>query len=739
MDFITLINITGTALLHYVFIVTKWHTSSHHRQNNNSMAVMTIGGSPTSSSHDGSNKVSDKTLVAEEVTYITVSAAACIRESDCSIFMVDSPAGIGVRSLPSSDDKYKTGRSFNHKDLVSVDSIQPITCGMRWRAPNTISKSKAKDLDNTLSNNGPYLQLSDDSGWLFESKGGRKVLRHVPVLDGLWTFYIHNPPYGLHLRWHPVDREEFRIRRDEEPQLEHLAGIDEDGFVVLWPTQKIYCDKRIIHPISGVNYYRVQGTRGWVFDRKPGHRRPYLLDEHLVRKGMFAYQNLTDTPLEVRAWATVDDDARTGRLVHPTDVIIVDIKVEETNTVPSDVNGPFLHLTDGRGWLFQNKGSNKDILTRIAIEQGYWAFKVVSQAGVSTRSILTTGEKKSKHNTPLYACNSLIKCDRRIQASDGLCYYRVIDTNGWILDGQNGMPVVELLRNSPFSPTSDKADPLGNQQAWDPNFVRGIAAVCIPGGIEEIEFDEIKGLMRFSYTKDTLINVFFLSRTVGIEVESETYGKTQIFRKNCNASNLFEIMKDPQQYAENGLQRKTKDGSMYTILNTPAGFGYLIEEEEEIRSNLASSRLEIRNQKLKQATMLRDIKVFEDHNRLEAKKIKDESDKLKQRSTQSNMPPPNQQSPVNRSSPIKGPSSFPAIAPKPQKTASSSMSPVKVRMFHQTVPEQFTCQVCLRVFQNAQYLNHHRRDIHGLECNHCFKIFNTHLLLKRHRETENHW
>jgi hypothetical protein len=697
---------------------------------------MTSGVSPSS-------VLSNKFIVEEDGTSVDVVTAASVRDVDCIIYMVDSPAGIGVRSLPTSEEKFKTGRAFNHKDLVSVDLRQIVTCGMRWRAPNSISKSKAKEVDNTLAAYGSFVQLSDDSGWLFESKGGRKVLRDVPVLDGLWTFYVHNPPFGLHLRWHPVDRDDFRIRHDEEPQLKNLAGIDEDGFVILWPTQKLYCDKRIIHPISGVNFYRVQGTRGWVFDRKPGHRKPYLLEEHVVRKGMFAYQNLTETPLEVRAWATVDDGARTGRLVHPTDVIIVDMKIDETNPLTSEVNGPFLHLTDGRGWLFQNKGNNKDILTRIAIEQGYWAFKVISEVGVSIRSILTTGEKKGKSNAPLYACNSLIKCDRKILTSSGICYYRVIDTNGWILNVHNGTPVVELLRNSPFSPTSDKADAVGNNIVWDPNFVRGIAAVSIPGGIEEIEFDEIKGLIRFSYMKETLINVFFITRTVGIEVDSEVYGKTQLFRKNCNASNLFEIMKDPQQYAENGLKRKSKDGSMYTILNTPVGFGYLIEEEEEIRGNLASSRIDLRSLKLKQATMLTEIKSFEDHNRLEAKKIKDECDRLKQRAIDKCPPvnsiPPIQQNTVRRGSPIKGPSSSPAIAPKPYNATTRSKSPSKMRMHQQITQDQFTCQVCQRVFQNEQYLNHHRRDIHGLECNHCFKIFNTHQLLKRHREAENHW
>jgi hypothetical protein len=702
---------------------------------------MTSAVSLTTSPNDGSSKHSKKS--PSDIERVSIDVATTQRDTDCIVYMVDSPAGIGVRSLPTSEDKFKTGRSFNQKDLVSVDVQQKITCGMRWRAPNSISKSKAKEVDNMLSNNGCFLQLSDDSGWLFETKGGRKVLRPIPVLDGLWTFYVHNPPFGLHLRWHPVDRDEFRIRFDEDPQLEHLAGVADDGFVILLPTQKIYCDKRIIHPISGVNFYRVQGTRGWVFDRKPGHKKVFLLDEHVVRKGMFAYQNLTNTPLEIRAWATIDDDARTGRLVHPTDVVIVDMKIDETNPLTSESNGPFLHLTDGRGWLFQNKGNNKEILTRTAIEQGYWAFKVISETGVSVRSILTTGDKKVKRNAPLYACNSLVKCDRRIQTASGICFYRLVDAIGWILDTQDGMPALELLRTSPFSPTSDKADAVGNTSVWDPNFVRGIASVCIPGGLEELEFDESKGLLRFLCMKETLINVFFLTRTVGIEIDSETYGKTQIFRKNCNASNLFEMMKDPQRYAEDGMKRKSKDGSMYAIMSTSTGFGYLIEEEEEVRGNLLSTRNEIRSLKIQQATMLRDIKSFENHNRLEAQKIKDECDRLKQRALEKsfsdNSTQPIQQGAIRRSSSMKGPSSSPANAPIPRNLRTVSKSPVKMRMYHQIVSDNWTCQVCQRVFQNEQYLNHHRRDIHGLECNHCFKIFNTHQLLKRHRETDNHW
>jgi len=52
--------------------------------------------------------------------------------------------------------------------------------------------------------NGPFLRLTDGSGWLFETVRGERVLDQVPVETGLWPFRVAAPPPGIALAPHPV-------------------------------------------------------------------------------------------------------------------------------------------------------------------------------------------------------------------------------------------------------------------------------------------------------------------------------------------------------------------------------------------------------------------------------------------------------------------------------------------------------------------------------------------------------
>lgn len=661
---------------------------------------------------------------------------------DCLIYMVDSPAGIGIRCFPTTDDKAKTGRSFNYKDLVSVDKVVESSCIMQHGTPIETNKThRTKAINNEKSDNkkilqnGPFVRLSDDSGWIFESKDGRQILKPVPVVNGLWTFYTYNPPQGHYPRWHPIDRDDMRMLKQES----NSTGIkiEEDDYIVYWPTQKLHCDRRVIHPITNVCFYRIQGTRGWIYDRKPGYQIPFLLEQNQIRKGVFAYQNLKNTPLEVRAWPTIDDNARTGSLVSPFDIVVADIVIEVSHRQKVDRNGPFIHLVAGCGWLFQNKGSSKDILTRVPIEQGYWVFKVVSEVGVSLRGqpMIRSGNRSDARD-PFFAHGSLLKCDRRIQSNNhNICFYRVMDTEGWIADMQNGMPNIEMLRNSPTLPVSEQTELI--KTGWDPNFVRGISAVAIENGLEEVDFDPVHQMISFLGSNDTQINIFYVSRTVGVEIQDYVSGgRNQIFRRNCTATQLLEIMKEPESYATRSLDSKMKDGTKDCVMNTSAGPGFVVEEEEEIRNGLVSSTLVIQEERMKQVKMLKALKIFEERNRDEALKIKDEIETMR-----GNLKHVNNDGVHPIKYVVNSMISVPAqrqinLRSTPPSTSDSS---TKVRVIHEQSKEAFACQVCRRVFHNMQYLNHHRREMHGLECKHCFRIFETLAQLKHHRESENHW
>jgi hypothetical protein len=99
------------------------------------------------------------------------SLAPGARETHGLVYQVIKEGGIGVRSMPSIGRDCVTNTTFRPGALISVDLI------------------KDEDVDATNSS-GPFLRLSDNSGWLFEYKKGVRLMRPIPVHDGLWTFYV---------------------------------------------------------------------------------------------------------------------------------------------------------------------------------------------------------------------------------------------------------------------------------------------------------------------------------------------------------------------------------------------------------------------------------------------------------------------------------------------------------------------------------------------------------------------
>lgn len=87
----------------------------------------------------------------------------------CSVFQVVGPGDIGVRSAVNVGEPYRSGEVFRVGDLVSVDLVRH----------SRVAGSR----------NGPFLRLSDCSGWLFEMKNGECCMQEVPVQSGLWCFY----------------------------------------------------------------------------------------------------------------------------------------------------------------------------------------------------------------------------------------------------------------------------------------------------------------------------------------------------------------------------------------------------------------------------------------------------------------------------------------------------------------------------------------------------------------------
>jgi hypothetical protein len=152
---------------------------------------------------------------------------------------------VQLRHAPNVSDESRIPRSpvFDIGELFAVDRARPSLVG---------------------SENGPFLQLSNAYGWLFERKHGDAFAVRMPLERGLWPYRVCNESVGLALRAHPTNKTE------DEWKFGYSHGVN-DAHVshaqVLYPHDHVvWADARVI--FEGVTYVRVQGTTGWLFTRR---------------------------------------------------------------------------------------------------------------------------------------------------------------------------------------------------------------------------------------------------------------------------------------------------------------------------------------------------------------------------------------------------------------------------------------------------------------------------------------
>ena len=515
-------------------------------------------------------------------------------EDGCFVYQVVSPAGITVRSVPCVDDDYRTLKSFRKDDLVAMDHI---------RHQNMATVDNGSDSDH-----GPYLRLADGSGYLFEVKFGKPVMKRLNVDTGLWAFYVDNVPHGQTLRSNPCDDDSHDARFDK---------------VAYQPMQKIYCDKRVKHPITGVTYYQVQGTRGWVVDRcvvaNASSSTRMLCDECDIQIGLFTFRAISDQIIRTRPsirdeyftpWSIKKGDFVAVNAIRDVDdesadaAEVIDLSTEPSDESPSkqsdtvstqmdtkrlnksgNANGPFLRLSDGSGWIFQTKNHIK-MMEPMPMQIGIWRLRVVNGNDLHLRRQPIIEENDGKpalwETDDSFQKGRIVVCDRRIaigshahshtlatnpqsqnertdscppssaespaesSRDDGCSFYRVVGTQGWLCDRQDGKIMMELLApsNSPIldDPFSDRGGQLSaaNKDGWSPDFVRGIASTV--EGMKEVSINPEKSCMSFrpSVIVDKIrIDVYYGARTVGIAKHHGDHGKTQIFWRGCTPSLLY--------------------------------------------------------------------------------------------------------------------------------------------------------------------------------------------------------
>eukprot|EP00977_Amphora_coffeiformis_P017372 scaffold5610_cov157-Amphora_coffeaeformis.AAC.6 len=422
----------------------------------------------------------------------------------CFVFqVVHNP--ICARSQPNTLSEDKTRLKFEPGELVSIDLIQ----------------------HSSDPNNGPYLRLSDRSGWLFAKCKGQERMKKLVVERGLWTMYVDNVPNGQFLRRHPV----------VSPDLD----LEIDGHHVLYePGTKLYCDARVYQTSTGIEFYRVQGTRGWVFDHMPGidggKARTMLLHEDKIRCGMFCYKAVEDTVIRLKP--NTGEDAMTREIIKAGEIVAVDCVRDD----PEDAlnNGPFLRLTDGAGWLFEKK-QGITMMENMTIEVGSWVMKILNPpVGVGLRRHPIVCQDRLY--PIVYPTGSMVQCDVKVVAEDGTIFYHVCGTRGWVFDRRDTTMLLEVI-------SIDNHVTVSMHQPWDSNFVRGIAATV--DHIQETKqtTDDKNGILAFESTKSgdssVLVHIYCKTRTVAV-CDKQT-GAAPICERNCTTKRLVALLSGDAQ------------------------------------------------------------------------------------------------------------------------------------------------------------------------------------------------
>jgi uncharacterized C2H2 Zn-finger protein len=462
----------------------------------------------------------------------------CISEEEgCFVFQVINNT-ICVRSQPNILNEDKTRLEFEVGELVSVDLIQ----------------------HSSDQNNGPYLRLTDRSGWLFVNCMGQERMRSVHVERGLWAVYVDNFPHGQYLRRHPV----------VSPDLELEVG----GQSTLYePTTKLYCDARTTHLLDGITFYRVQGTRGWVFDRKPlqkgdsvgGRVRQMLLPDVKVREELLLYKALEDCVIRLKP--VTDSDAMTLEVIKAGEMVAIDYVREDLH---NSGDGPFLRLSDGAGWLFEKK-QGVQMMTSVTASVGSWELRVLNPpvgVGLRRHPIIC----QDKLFPIVYPTGCMIQCDRQVCTEDGTYFYHVVGTHGWVFDRRDGVLVLELL-------SADTKVAISMNKPWDPNFVRGVAATV--DEITEVDIDmsvEDTGVLTFTRQSEDAVNVhvYCKSRTVAVTEK----GGRQVCKHNCTTKDLLSMLNfDLVEY----MQMVTQDSNDATLgRKSPAPLTLSVSQNGEL-------------------------------------------------------------------------------------------------------------------------------------------------------------
>ncbi|KAL7456672.1 hypothetical protein ACHAWC_008146 [Mediolabrus comicus] len=591
----------------------------------------------------------------------------------CFVYQIIHNIGLGVRSSTHVGDDNRTLKVYGKNDLVSVDLVLP---------------SYAKD-----SANGPFLRLSDKSGWLFEKKYGVIVAKQLPVEKGLWAFYVEN---RMTLKANPT-------------------GLYDTYYSTVYePMQLIYCDRKVISPVTKIASYRVQGTDGWVKE-KGDDGELYLRSENDIKTGLFAYEVAEgSSPISVYSKPYVGDTIRLPVVFNVGEIVTCDVIRQSPHNYG---NGPFLRLNDGWGWVYERMNDPAHgRMRQLTIEEGNWTLVVEQSAGIAMRRHPVDRFDKGDCLCEPYVIfqqGEIVRCDRRIKSSGGVTFYKPVGKEGWVFDLRlNTQTTAHMMMRLVSSSPVVRSNSALSDGGWSIEFVRGMAAAF---ELTEITLNEVSKVISFQTDANERINVYYTTRTVGTALNHPNQGATQLFRRRCSSEELREIMQNPRVHTGKGYKKRPRieaDRHAYGHPTHSEAAEY-IDEELDYRNKLLEYEKQEEKINQKKLTILKKLKVFDDKREETARIMKS---KKEQRENE-----------------------FEAERQRKEAEAQRIALEAARVIAAEEERRRCTCNVCNQVFVNVHAKNQHYQAVHVYKCNHCYKEFSSSHAMNQHKNATGHW
>lgn len=584
----------------------------------------------------------------------------------CFVYQITAEANgadaIAVRSALNVGDEHRTDLCFYKDDLVSVDLIRPSR--------------------RSGSNNGPFLRLTDNSGWLFEKKYGGNMARRLPVEKGLWAFYVDK---DISLQAHPKSR----IIQCADSDTRYLQ------------MQLLHCDRRVVCPSTKIASYRVQGTVGWVCERNESGEI-LLIPESKVKFGLFAYEVAAGSDISLYNQPSVGLDTQLPVSFGVGDIVACDV-VRQSPYGPE--NGPFLRLHDGWGWVFEQISTMPNCQMReLPIEKGLWTLTVVnSPAGIAMRR--HPMDRTDIRTSVVFPPGDTVICDRRIKSSGQTSFYRVKGRDGWVFDLRDENRMMRLI--SSRSVASEQATAMNGQ--WSIEYVRGMASAF---ELKEISLNETSRVISFTSSDESdRINVYYTTRTVGTAINHPSQGQTQMFRRDCSDEELREIMQNPRVHTGKGYKKRSRMSASQGLgrYSYDVDEDQYIDEEDEYRNKLLEYEKEEEKLGHKKLRALKVLKSIDDKRAKDAAEMQSKMDTRAEEFRQIKL----QQIEAERQ--------------RQRRLAEAERI------------SRSTCSVCHQVFVNEHAKNQHYQAVHCFRCDHCYRDFNSSHALNQHKSATGHW